>query len=212
MPYVKTSVRTTSAGTVRYLQLAHNEWDQASAAVAPRVLYSFGREDQLDKDAVRRLVTALSRLLDPAEALAAADRASWRSPSSARGGTLRPGPAVAAARDRDDPGRARSSGPGRPRDAARAERVLFALVANRALAAVLQARRRRLDLPRRAHRRPGRDHRRRVLPGDGLAARGRAATWPKQVYYQVADLLNLEVDLLFFDYPANRVRDLALAA
>jgi hypothetical protein len=34
----------------------------------------------------------------------------------------------------------------------------------------------------------------------------------KQVYFQVADLLNLQVDLLFFDYPANPVRDLALAA
>jgi hypothetical protein len=32
------------------------------------------------------------------------------------------------------------------------------------------------------------------------------------VYFQVADLLNLQVDLLFFDYPANKVRDLALAA
>ena len=38
---------------------------------------------------------------------------------------------------------------------------------------------------------------------DGLA---------KQVYFQVTDLLNLEVDLLFFDYPANRARDLVLAA
>jgi hypothetical protein len=34
----------------------------------------------------------------------------------------------------------------------------------------------------------------------------------KEVFHQVANLLNLEVDLLFFDYPANRVRDLALAA
>jgi hypothetical protein len=34
----------------------------------------------------------------------------------------------------------------------------------------------------------------------------------KEIYYQVADLLNLEVDLLFFDYPANQVRELALAA
>ena len=36
--------------------------------------------------------------------------------------------------------------------------------------------------------------------------------WRKQAYCQVTDLLNLEVDLLFFDYPANQVRDLALAA
>ena len=37
----------------------------------PKVVYSFGREDQLDTDAIRRLVTALSRLLSPADALAA---------------------------------------------------------------------------------------------------------------------------------------------
>ena len=34
----------------------------------------------------------------------------------------------------------------------------------------------------------------------------------RKVFDSVADLLNLEVDLLFFDYPANRVRGLALAA
>jgi hypothetical protein len=70
--YVKASTRRTRDGsTVRYLQLAHNEWDPAARASRTRVLYSFGREDQLDRDAVRRLVAALSRLLDPAEALAA---------------------------------------------------------------------------------------------------------------------------------------------
>jgi len=31
------------------------------------------------------------------------------------------------------------------------------------------------------------------------------------VYWATADLLNLEVDLLFFDYPANRLRRSALA-
>ena len=62
MPYVKTSVRTTRAGMVRYLQLAHNEWDAEAQRSRTRVLYNFGREDELDKDAVRRLVAALSRL------------------------------------------------------------------------------------------------------------------------------------------------------
>jgi hypothetical protein len=32
------------------------------------------------------------------------------------------------------------------------------------------------------------------------------------VFDSLVTLLNLEVDVLFFDYPANRVRDLALAA
>jgi hypothetical protein len=73
VPYVKTSVRTTRSGTVRYLQLAHNEWDPETQRSRTRVLYNFGRQDDLDKDQVRRLVSALSRMLDPAEALAAAE-------------------------------------------------------------------------------------------------------------------------------------------
>ena len=58
------------------------------------------------------------------------------------------------------------------------------------------------------------------LPGTSDDACYRAMDWlheirgeiEKEIYYQVADLLNLEVDLLFFDYPANRARDLVLAA
>jgi hypothetical protein len=34
----------------------------------------------------------------------------------------------------------------------------------------------------------------------------------KQVFWQVATLLDLEVDLLFFDYPANPRSGFALAA
>ena len=70
--YVKTTSRKTKDGAeVRYLHLAHNQWDPARHRSVPQVLYSFGREDALDRDAIRRLVASLSRLLDPAEALAA---------------------------------------------------------------------------------------------------------------------------------------------
>ena len=197
--YVKTSIRKTKNGAVRYLQLAHNEWDAAAKRSVPKVVYSFGREDQLDKDAIRRLVASLSRLLEPGDA-----------PSTAADGEL-------AFRESRPYGGAyvldalwhrlgigsilaglASSGRGRPRNAAAAERVLFGLVANRALA-----------------------------PSSKLAASGwmshdvhidglgevtddacyRAMDWlhavrrelEKQVYFAVADLLNLEVDLLFFD-------------
>ena len=91
--------------------------------------------------------------------------------------------------------------------------MLFALVANRALDPSLQARRGALGLPQAD------------IP-DGLAgttddACYRAMDWlhevrdalERQVFGQVAAaLLPLEVDLLFFDYPANKARDLALAA
>jgi hypothetical protein len=112
--------------------LAHNEWDPAARRPVPKIIYSFGREDQLDKEAIGRLVASLSRLLEPGGALAAAADSGlapalwWRA---------RARRAVAAAGDREDRGRARLLGAGRPRDAAAAERVLFGLVASRALAA-----------------------------------------------------------------------------
>jgi hypothetical protein len=194
--YVKASTRRTRDGqTIRYLQLAHNEWDPAVKASRTRVLYSFGREDQLDVAGIKRLVDALSRLLDPAEALAAAAPAglSFTESRPLGGAWLLDGlwrqlgigkilQAVVGARRRD----------------VDVERVLFALVANRALA-----------------------------PASKLAAAGwvchdvhipglafvtddacyRAMdelveVEPKltrAVYDRIADLLNLEVDLLFFD-------------
>jgi len=123
--YVKTTTRKTKTGEVRYLQLAHNEWDAAARRSVPKVVYSFGREDQLDTDAIRRLVTALSRLLSPADALAAtADGDLVFTESRPYGGAYvldqlwhRLGIAKILA------GLA-SSGRGRPRDAAAAERVL----------------------------------------------------------------------------------------
>ena len=54
---------------MRYLQLTHNEWDPATKTSRPKVLHSFGREDQLDREAIKRLVASLTRLLDPATAL-----------------------------------------------------------------------------------------------------------------------------------------------
>jgi len=41
---------------------------------------------------------------------------------------------------------------------------------------------------------------------------GVQAKLTRQVYDQLANLLNLEVDLLFLDYPANRRCDFVLAA
>lgn len=74
--YVRASTRKTSDGrSVRYLQLAHNEWDPAARRSRTKVLYSFGREDDLDRAGIGRLVAALSRLLDPAADIATAVRA-----------------------------------------------------------------------------------------------------------------------------------------
>jgi hypothetical protein len=70
--YLRTiSRRNRDGSVVRYCQLAHNTWDPVRQQARAEVVYSFGREDQLDRDALRRLVRSISRFLDPAEALEA---------------------------------------------------------------------------------------------------------------------------------------------
>ncbi|MBA3367928.1 MAG: IS1634 family transposase, partial [Geodermatophilaceae bacterium] len=194
--YLRTSKRKNRDGTeIRYLQLAHNEWDAAAGQSVVRVIYSFGREDQVDRDAIARLISSLSRALPAGDALAAG-----------AGGDLtfvesRP---MGAAYVLD--GLWRRLGidrtlvkllQGRKLDA-RAERVLFALVANRAidpsskLAATTWVRERvAID----------------ALDDIDTDACYRAMDWlleieadlAEAVYWSTADLLNLEVDLLFFD-------------
>jgi hypothetical protein len=200
VPYVKTSVRTTRSGTVRYLQLARNEWDPETQRSRTRILHNFGREDEIDKDQVRRLVSALSRLLDPAGALAAAE------PGELPVTASRPvGGTHALGRLRRRPGldqvtaRALAARPGRGRRPdPDAERVLLALVANRALAA--------------SSKLAAAGWVREDVHVDGLDETSDDACYrvmgrlPEiepvlagQACHQVTDLLNLEVDLLFFD-------------
>src|SRR5665811_1609656 len=100
--YLRTTTRRAADGTtVRYLQLAHNEWDPAARRSKVRVLYHFGREDELDRDAIRRLIGSLSRALPPGEALIAAAPPELRFLESRRLGARRP---VAEARPARDPG------------------------------------------------------------------------------------------------------------
>ncbi|WP_371600238.1 hypothetical protein [Streptomyces sp. NBC_00564] len=47
---MKTTKRENKSGTVRYLHLAHNEWDPVKGRAVPKVLFTFGREDDLDRD------------------------------------------------------------------------------------------------------------------------------------------------------------------
>ena len=129
---MKTSARTTRAGTVRYLQLARNEWDPATQRSRTKVLYNFGREDELDKDAVRRLAAALARLLDPAEALAAAGPGELSVTGSRPAGGTHALDQLWRRLGLDQVIRRSLAGRRLSPDT---ERVLFALAANRALAA-----------------------------------------------------------------------------
>jgi hypothetical protein len=170
--YVRRSVRKRKDGSqVAYLQLCHNEWDAERGRSVTKVVHNFGREEQVDTDAVRRLIASLRRLLSPAEQLADAagevgaelgEQLRWRA-SVALGGawaldglwrqlgidTLLAGLLKGGAGDLRA-GRQPGVGPDE------------------------QARRRDpLGRPQGRHPRAGADQRRRVLPGDGLAVGGR---------------------------------------
>jgi IS4 transposase len=194
--FVRTATRRNKDGTaVRYLQLVHNEWDPATKSAKMRVLHNFGREDQLDRAAIERLAGSLCRLLDPGRA--AALRAA---PDLAYAGSVAFGGPWLLDQlwQRLGIGSILAAQLGGTRRDASAERVLFALVANRALdpssklaAAHWVGRKAHID----------------GLPGTSDDACYRAMDWlhqvrgavEKEIFHQVANLLNLEVDLLFFD-------------
>ncbi len=60
-------IRTVKARGKEYVQLAHNYREPEDGRVRAKVLYSFGRKDQLDLDELRRLIRSISRFLDPEE-------------------------------------------------------------------------------------------------------------------------------------------------
>jgi len=70
--YVRTIKRKNKDGSVvEYVQLAHNEWNQEKGFAQAKVVYSFGRREDLDLDAIKRLVKSLCRFLSPQEAVQA---------------------------------------------------------------------------------------------------------------------------------------------
>jgi hypothetical protein len=194
--YLRTTPRRNSDGSVvRYLQLAHNTWDPQAKRSRVQVVYNFGREDHHNRAALQRLVASVTRFLDPDQTLAAqAGEGLGFVESRPLGGTwVLDGLWRRLGIDQT----MRRLLKGRRLDPL-AERVLFGLVANRALApsSKLAA----------AH----------WISDDaaipGLAATSddacyRAMDWlleihhelEQEVFGQVATLLDLEVDLLFFD-------------
>ncbi|MCK8824837.1 hypothetical protein MWH30_07180 [Fuchsiella alkaliacetigena] len=64
--YIRRTSRKNKDGTkITYLQLAHNEWDSEKGYSKTNIIYSFGREDQLDREALERLVDSIERYLNP---------------------------------------------------------------------------------------------------------------------------------------------------
>jgi hypothetical protein len=199
--YLRETRRTNRDGSVvAYLQLAHNERHPDTGTPVARVIHSFGRADTVDRDALARLVASISRFLTPEQAVAAAQGVQVEVLDSRRMGgawtldrlweRLGIGAAIRRVATR------------RRLDGDAVERVIFALVAQRALE-----------------------------PGSKLAATGwvgqrvaiegcegfsddqayRAMDFllaaldeiASEVFASVAHLLNLDLDIVFVDSPAN---------
>jgi len=130
--YLRETRRTNRDGSVvSYLQLAHNERHPDTGSSVAKVIHSFGRAETVDRDALARLVSSISRFLTPEQATAAAAGAEVDIVDS------RPlGGAWTLDRlwERLGIGAAiRRVATGRRLDGEAVERVVFALVAQRAL-------------------------------------------------------------------------------
>jgi transposase len=197
--YLRQTKRSNKDGTVaHYLQLAHNVRDPDSGVVSAKILHSFGRAEHLERDALERLIGSIARYLDQDPPLLASVSGSGEVEAvDARnlGGAWvldqlwrRLGIDQAIVK----------VAKGRKFDASHMERVLFALVASRVLApsSKLEATRWIADD---VHI-DGLDQ----VDADGCY---RAMDFlletldelREQVFFTAADLLSLDVDVIFFD-------------
>ena len=192
-----------------YLQLAHNERHPVSGNPVAKVIHSFGRTDAVDRAALARLVSSISRFLTPEQAATAAAGGGVEVLDSRRLGAawtldrlwerLGVGAAI------------RRVAAGRRLDGDAVERVVFALVAQRALEPGSKLAGTRWVAERVA------------IEGcpdftDDAAYAGMDFLLDAleeiagEIFGSVAHLLNLDLDIVFVDSPANPDPAYALAA
>jgi len=194
--YVRTITRKNkNRPDVAYIQLAHNVRDKETGQVKADVLYSFGRADQLDVEAIRRLVQSLSRFLSPEGMLEAQGEGTlrflWSRPMGGAWILRRLWERLGLDRVMKEALRDRAfSSP--------VEWAIFAMVANRGLA---PSSKRAVEEWVREDVVLGNDEQIKVQhlyrAMDFLLEHEEAIQ--REVFFATADLLNLEVDLLFFD-------------
>jgi transposase len=192
--YVRTMSRKNKNGsTTTYVQLAHNVRDEKTGVPKAQVLYTFGRLDRLDIEAIKRLIGSLSRFVSPeAAGREAAPLAFIRSAPLGGAYLLRalwekigiPALFTKALKDRH------FSSP--------VEWAVFAMVANRALAPDSKRGVEEWAKEDVALGNPEPIALHHLYRAMDLLLEHRELIH-KEVFFSVADLLNLEVDLLFFD-------------
>ena len=205
--YLRQTKRKNKDGTVaHYLQLAHNVRDPETGVVSAKILHSFGRAEHLERESLQRLIGSIARYLEQDPPLLTSSTPRVTQPSLGSG-EVEPVDArnLGGAWVLDQLWRRlgidtaiKKVARGRRFDARRVERTLFALVASRALAPSSK-----LEVTRWI----GDD----VHIGglDQVDADGcyRAMDFllealeelQQTVFFTAADLLSLDVDLIFFD-------------
>jgi transposase len=203
--YLRTTSRRNADGSlVRYVALAHNE--RVGGQSRARVLLNLGREDGLDVAGLRRLVSSVCRYLGDADPYAG-DTA-----ETGTGGSLGEGLRLSSSRSLGGvwllDGLWRQLGVdaalrgvlGARRFTTDVERVLFALVANRALdpaSKLAAAEWATCDVA--VPGLPVMDEDQAYRAMDLLIEADATAKVQEAVFFAVANLLNLEVDVLLFD-------------
>jgi hypothetical protein len=196
--YLRTTQRKRSDGSiVRYVQLAHNR--RVGGSTRAEVLLKLGREDELDVDGLRRLAASITRFTD-------GDGGGMPLPGASGELEVTESRPVGGAWLLDGLWRklgvaeALATVLGARRFSTDVERVIFALVANRALApssklAAAEWASQDVAIPGLE----GMDDDQAYRAMDLLIDADTEAGVQEAVFFASADLLNLEVDLLFFD-------------
>lgn len=199
--YLRTTQRKNRDGTlVRYVQLAHNR--RVDRVTQAKVLLNLGREDHLDRDGLVRLVASINRYLGITDTGPPADAAELagdglRVMDSRPVGVVHLLDGLWRALEIDVALR-KVLGP--RRFTTNVERVLFALVANRAsepMSKLSAAEWATCDVA--IDGLEGMDEDQAYRAMDLLVEADAQAEVQEAVFFAVANLLNLEVDLLFFD-------------
>jgi transposase len=200
--YLRTTQRKNTDGSVvRYVQLAHNH--RVEGVTRADVLVNLGREDRLDREGLARLVASFNRYLGEADDVA-----------DSGGERVAVGDALTVVDSRPmgvawlldalwshlGVDTALRAVLGRRKFTTDVERVLFALVANRAIdpaSKLAAAEWASNDVAICGLEVMDEDQAYRAM--DLLVEADTDAAVQEAVFFAVADLLNLEVDLLFFD-------------
>ena len=193
--YLRTTSRRTKSGeVVRYLALAHNERNERGVPVA-RVIHNLGREDMLDREALVRRVGSIQRYLGGEDGLRAGAPQGFEFLAAPESG----GPhAIGALWSELGIGKAiaRLAGAGRGRSGV--ERAIFTMVCQRCLEPASK-----LEATRWVDRDVAIDGVEAVSDDQLYRAMdfllGCEERVQESVFFSVAHLLNLEVDVIFFD-------------